>query len=524
MANGIGGAVLPQIQRIFHGGTLTGMTDGQLLARFATRNDEAAFEALLARHGPLVLHVCRNLLRDRGDVEDAFQATLLVLVRKAGAIHVETSLGPWIYSVAYRVANRARANREIRITRENPVADLDPQAPSEDLDGHDVSPLLHHELAQLPERLRAPIVLCYFQGLTHELAAAQLRWPVGTVRSRMARARRLLRERLTRKGVVLSAGFLVGASQQTTAAMIPRILSEETIQSAMRIAAGRAAMSGALSVPAAALMEGVLSAMWMTKLKTTAAVAIMAGFILTGVVALAVPAPDEKPGEPAPTNHTKTSQAKPTRHSSESTYPKPYYVGDLVVPPTVTTDGRAKASRSSGRPRTDYAPLIELLTSSVAPGRWTTQSNSMTAIAEPLRETGPIGSITPFHPNISLIIRHTAEVHDEIANRLRQLRKITNRQDPNSDPDANVPTKSANQGSDDQLTMIDPRTGVKFDFSSQVTGLLPAATSPDSPASPVAKHHRVQKLIKELEQEMDQLVTEHAALRAKAKISGVSPN
>ncbi|WP_406695080.1 sigma-70 family RNA polymerase sigma factor [Singulisphaera sp. Ch08] len=131
MANGLGGAVLPQIQRIFHGGTLTGLTDGQLLERFAARNDEAAFEALLARHGPLVLTVCRNLLRDRDDVEDAFQATLLILiVRKAGSIQLEASLGPWIYSVAYRVAIRARANRSLRARRENAVVDLDPQAPA----------------------------------------------------------------------------------------------------------------------------------------------------------------------------------------------------------------------------------------------------------------------------------------------------------------------------------------------------------------------------------------------------------
>ena len=120
MANGLGGAVLPQIQRIFHGGTLAGLTDGQLLERFAARNDEAAFEALMARHGPLVLTVCRNLLRDRDDVEDAFQATLLVLVRKARAIRLEASLGPWIYSVAYRVAIRARANRILQARGRTP--------------------------------------------------------------------------------------------------------------------------------------------------------------------------------------------------------------------------------------------------------------------------------------------------------------------------------------------------------------------------------------------------------------------
>lgn len=504
MANGIGGAVLPQIQRIFHGETLTGMTDGQLLERFATRNDEAAFEALLARHGPLVLNVCRNLLRDRDDIEDAFQATLLVLVRKAGAIHVETSLGPWIYSVAYRVANRARANRGLRITRENPVADLAPQAPSGDLDGHDVSPLLHHELAQLPERLRAPIVLCYFQGLTHELAAAQLRWPVGTVRSRMARARRLLRERLTRKGVVLSAGFLVGASRQTTAAMIPRVLSEETIQSAMRIAAGRAAMSGALSVSAAALMEGVLSAMWLTKLKTTA-VTIMAGLILTGVVALAVQTPDDTPDESIPAKRPQTDRIESsTRESHSRIYPKVYYVGDLVLLPAVNANGDGKTPPSSNRPKADFGPLIELLTSSVAPGSWRVPNIDVSVERSPSTDKPEqIGSIAPFFLSMSLIIKHTSEVHDEMANRLRQLRQVTNRQYPTLDPNTNLPTESVKKDSDDQLR--------------KVSGLHDTSELLNAPVPPVAKHYRVQKLIKELEKEMDQLVGEHALLRAQAK-------
>jgi RNA polymerase sigma factor (sigma-70 family) len=316
MANGLGGTVLPQLQRIFHGGTLAGMTDGQLLERFAARNDEAAFEALLARHGPLVLTVCRNLLRDRDDVEDAFQATLLVLVRKAGSIRLEASLGPWIYSVAYRVAIRARANRILRTSRENTVADLDPQAPSGDLDGHDVSPLLHDELARLPERLRAPIVLCYLQGLTHESAAEQLCWPVGTVRSRMARARTLLRERLTRKGVALSAGFLIGSSRQTNAAMIPRVLADETTQAAMRVAAGQAAVAGVLSTRAAALMEGVLMAMKLTKLKAVATVALVPGFVLVGWVALAVQAPGHEPDRAVPTNPRQSEQAEaPTPES-----------------------------------------------------------------------------------------------------------------------------------------------------------------------------------------------------------------
>ncbi|WP_406695076.1 RNA polymerase sigma factor [Singulisphaera sp. Ch08] len=512
MANGLGGAVLPQIQRIFHGGTLAGLTDGQLLERFAARSDEAAFEALLARHGPLVLTVCRNLLHDRDDVEDAFQATLLILVRKAGSIQLETSLGPWIYSVAYRVAIRARANRGLRARRENTRADLDPQAPLGDLDGHDVPPLLHDELARLPERLRAPIVLCYFQGLTHEMAAEQLRCPVGTVRSRMARARLLLRDRLTRKGIGLSTGFLIGTSRQATAATIPRVLTEETIQTAMRIVAGRAAKSGLLSVPVAALMEGVLSAMWVTKLKTAVAVAIMAGFVMTGVVALAVQAPDDTPGEAVPAKPPQADQVESTdRESHSRTSTKTYYVGDLVLLSTVTVNGSEKAPPSGNRPKADFAPLIELLTSSVAPGSWNIPTQDLLATKpKPLNKTGPIGSVTPFFLSISLIIRHTDEVHAEVADRLRQLRQITGLQHPAANTKTSLQTGPTEKKFDEKL-----RTA---------SGESQSAVPVNSPAPTVAKHYRVQALIKALEKEMDQLVHEHALLRAKAKMAGVAPD
>ncbi|WP_406695077.1 RNA polymerase sigma factor [Singulisphaera sp. Ch08] len=494
MANGLGGAVLPQIQRIFHGGTLAGLTDGQLLERFAARSDEAAFEALLARHGPLVLTVCRNLLHDRDDVEDAFQATLLILVRKAGSIQLETSLGPWIYSVAYRVAIRARANRGLRARRENAVPVLDPQAPLRDLDGHDISPLLHDELARLPERLRAPLVLCYFQGLTHEMAAEQLRWPVGTVRSRMARARRLLRDRLTRKGIGLSAGFLIGTSRQATAATIPRVLTEETIQTAMRIAAGRAALSGALSVPVTALMEGVLSTMWLTKLKAAIALAIMAGFIMTGVVALAVQAPDDKPDETVPAKRPQTSPADSnTRNSMSETYPRTYYVGDIIG----TKDHK----------NANMVPVIDLITSTVASGTWkindaiaddqstrykTIESQAQITPKIPEQIT-PIGSITPFPLSISIIVRHTPQVHEEVAARLLQLRHLVHQRNA--------------------YTVMPNSTAKKM--------VMPPPSDPPA-ASPIKGGERARKLIEELEQEIEDLVRERDRLRPDPKAGKTS--
>src|SRR5262249_36367261 len=180
------GIVLRQIDRLFGEGTLTGLGDGQLLERYLTRRDEDAFEALVDLHGPMVLGLCRRMLRDPRDIEDAFQATFLVLVRKAPAIRDRDLLSSWLYGVAYRVARRARTRTLRRRDREAPVDELEVAAEPEPMDGSEVASMLDQELSRLPERYRAPLVLCYLRGRTHEQAAADLRCPVGTVRSRLA--------------------------------------------------------------------------------------------------------------------------------------------------------------------------------------------------------------------------------------------------------------------------------------------------------------------------------------------------
>ncbi len=182
------------------------MGAGQLLERFAADRDEAAFEALVSRHGPMVLGTCRRMLADPHDVEDAFQATFLVLARKAGSIRDADRLGPWLHGVARRVAARSRALSSPPEVASSEPAVEEPAVESPDLlEALELREVLDEELARLPEKYRAPLVLCYLEGLTHDEAAEHLRWPVGTVRSRLAGGRDRLRARLTRRGLAPSA-------------------------------------------------------------------------------------------------------------------------------------------------------------------------------------------------------------------------------------------------------------------------------------------------------------------------------
>jgi RNA polymerase sigma factor (sigma-70 family) len=176
-------------------------TDSQLLKRFARQQDEAAFAALVKRHGPMVLAVCRRILRDAHDADDAFQATFLVLVRKAPVIARPELLGNWLYGVAYRVAVKARIIAARRSERERQVPAMTLSDPLSDVTGRELRAVLDAELSRLPEKYRAPLVLCYLEGKTNEQAARLLGWPIGSISGRLARARELLRERLLSRGL-----------------------------------------------------------------------------------------------------------------------------------------------------------------------------------------------------------------------------------------------------------------------------------------------------------------------------------
>ena len=200
--------VFQQLDRLYRDGTLSGLGDGQLLERYLTRGDEDAFEALVNLHGPMVLGVCRRVLRDPRDIEDAFQATFLILVRKASTIRDRPHLSNWLFGVAYRVARRARTNTLHRRGREVAVDNLEAPAVPETADILGIGPVLDQELNRLPRKYRAPLILCYLKGHTHDQAAEELECPVGTVRSRLARGRDLLRRRLTNRGHAPTAAFL----------------------------------------------------------------------------------------------------------------------------------------------------------------------------------------------------------------------------------------------------------------------------------------------------------------------------
>src|SRR5262245_48786399 len=175
--------------------------DRQLLQRFVALADESAFRELVRRHGPLVLGVCTRVLGSEHDAEDAFQATFLVLVRKAGSLRAPERLGPWLYGVAYRTALKARAGVSRRRQREKPLADGAQATEADDPGWRDLRPVLDEEVGRLPRKYREPFVLCYVEGLTNEQAARVLGCPPGTVFSRLAWARERLRRALRRRGL-----------------------------------------------------------------------------------------------------------------------------------------------------------------------------------------------------------------------------------------------------------------------------------------------------------------------------------
>ena len=266
------GLMLRDFQRLFSSGSLSGLSDGQLVERYVAQREEAVFEAIVHRQGPMVWGVCRRVLRDHHDAEDAFQASFLVLARKASSIVPREMVGNWLYGVAYQTAVKARASTFKRRGREKQVPEMpEPEAASAE-SGEDVLPVLDQELSRLPDKYRVPIVLCELEGKSHREAAEQLGWPVGTVSGRLSRARAMLAKRMARHGFVLTGGSLaVLLSQSSATARVPVSLIAYTTKAATLFAAGQAATGVVVSARVAALTEGVLKTMLMTKLKIATA-------------------------------------------------------------------------------------------------------------------------------------------------------------------------------------------------------------------------------------------------------------
>jgi RNA polymerase sigma factor (sigma-70 family) len=263
-----------------------GLTDGQLLGCFIECRDEAAFEALVRRHGPLVLGVCRRLLRQEQDAEDAFQATFLVLARKAASLRARELLGNWLYGVAYRTAMQARATVARRQAREKQVQDMpEPQVEPEPA-WRELLPLLDGEVNRLPDKYRVPVVLCDLEGKSRKEAARLLGLPEGTLSWRLAHARKMLARRLARYGLAVSGAALAAAlSAKTASAGVTGALAASTAKAAVLVVTGQALTAGAVPARVIALAEGVVKTMLLTKLRAFVAVAVVV-FVGAGVVGL----------------------------------------------------------------------------------------------------------------------------------------------------------------------------------------------------------------------------------------------
>jgi RNA polymerase sigma factor (sigma-70 family) len=327
-----------QIQTLFDGGTVTGLSDEQLLEQFANRRGagaEMAFAALVAKHGPMVLSVCRGLLRNPHDAEDAFQATFLVLALKAGSLRKPKLLGPWLHGVAHHTARRLRDKNARRKHREAEAA-MSGMRAAENAGcqlsrsaSHDEIEALHEEIERLPERYRTTIVLCDLQGLTHQEAAQRLGRPVGTVSARLSRARERLRGQLSRRGLALPAGVITAAMATSHASAMPATLVESTIKVAMLVSEGLTA--GAVPASIASLSKGVLKSMFLTKLKMISATVLLAGAAAGSVAVVAQQGSHPRPAPRVDGAAPKTSGASPSRAAETGSDGESSHETELIV-------------------------------------------------------------------------------------------------------------------------------------------------------------------------------------------------
>jgi RNA polymerase sigma factor (sigma-70 family) len=278
-------------------GAATG--DAELLERFIAHRDEEAFELLVRRHGPMVLGVCKRVLANETDAEDAFQATFLVLVRKAASIVPRTQVGNWLHGVAYKTALKARAMNRRRRVKEREGAARGRGAPDDTWQL--LLEVLDAELGALPEKYRAPIVLCDLEGLSYREAAARLRCPQGTLSGRLTRARALLARRIARRDPAVGAATLGTLLARDASASLPPHLLASTVRAGVGLAAGQVLAGGPVSCKVASLTEGVLKMLLLSRLKV-----VTGGFLLLAAVVAAgwtcaarVPARAAMPGEDA---------------------------------------------------------------------------------------------------------------------------------------------------------------------------------------------------------------------------------
>ncbi len=360
------GTVVRDLQQVFGEGTATGLSEGQLLRRFVTGRDASAFSILVSRHGPMVLGVCRRVLGTIPDADDAFQATFLVLLRRARALQDADSLGPWLYGVAWRVASRARAGharRQIEEKKAAPAA-LDRAEPGGPAEQCELRAVLDEEISKLPEKYRRPLVLCYVEGLTQEAAARRLRWNAGVLRGRLDRARVRLRGRLARRGLAPAASLafaeLLGPSAQ--AAVPPALLTATLAAAGRDLTVGTVARAVAAS-SAAKLAGDFLRRQFLVRGAVVAVLLASSTLALAALARLGVPRRIEDP--------TPLAQApKPIASSNANT-----------IPPADRTIDFHVVDRTTGKP--------------LAGVRLTVKAGAVQTLE---KTTGLTGAITFDHP------------------------------------------------------------------------------------------------------------------------------
>lgn len=282
MANASSSPILQLISCLIDDQRVKGKSDAELLQRLCAGHDEASFCALVRRHGPMVLDVCRAVLANEADAEDAFQATFLVLARKVASLRTVASLGAWLHGVAYRTALKARTAAAKRRLHEARVPRRE-ALPPVDMAWREMPLILHEELNSLADRFRAPLVVCYLQAKTQDEAAALLGLPKGTLKGRLERARALLRARLLRRGLGPAAVLLASAWPAANApACLPPTLLLSTVKAASVTTAAQALANGLVSANVAALTKEVLP-MFKLKLSIGAAVCLTLGAVGVGV-------------------------------------------------------------------------------------------------------------------------------------------------------------------------------------------------------------------------------------------------
>jgi RNA polymerase sigma factor (sigma-70 family) len=406
------------------------LSDGELLSSFIDDQEGFAFAALVRRHGPMVWGVCRRIVGHHQDAEDAFQATFLVLARKAASVRPRPMVANWLFGVAHRTALKAKAMAGKRHARETQMTTPpEPQSVPQD-SWENLEHLIDREMASLPDKYRIAIVLCDLEGKKGKDAARQLKIPEGTLASRLRTGRVLLAKRLIRQGVTLSGGALATVlARHATAASVPTVLVSSTIDAATLTAAGKTLATGMITAKAVSLMEGVMKTMLLTKLKPISTVALVVGLVAFGgglgtrhaVVGPQVQgAEHETPANQQVIPHAKAdddpaSARVKTRNAVLKKAPLPadkgevisaYAVADLVVPiPGLDVPGN---ENNDGKTKERW--LIRKVTQNVSPASW--------------NGSGGTGHIEYFPLSHTLVVNNTARVQAQVRYLLATMRRV----------------------------------------------------------------------------------------------------